>query len=43
MEKMLDYYGFKTLKEFGEEYGFYNLKTAEIFLKEKYEEDILWD
>ena len=43
MKKMLDYFGFKSLKEFGETYGFYNLKDAKRFLKEMYEEDILWD
>lgn len=43
MEEMLKYYGFETVEEFGEAYGFYNRASAEKFLEEKYEEDILWD
>lgn len=43
MEKMLAYYGFETIEQFGEEFGFYSKATAERFLIEKYEEDILWD
>lgn len=43
MEEMLAYYGFETIEEFGKEFGFFNNKTAEKFLIEKYEEDILWD
>lgn len=43
IKKMLEYYGFETIEEFGKEYGFYNVATAKRFLIEKYEEDILWD
>lgn len=43
MEKMLQYYGFETIEEFGKAYGFYNKVDAERALKEMYEEDILWD
>lgn len=43
MEKMLQYYGFETLEDFGKEYGFSAKRDAERFLIEKYEEDILWD
>lgn len=43
MKKMLAYYGFETIEEFGKEFGFYNNVDAERFLIEKYEEDILWD
>lgn len=43
MKEMLNYYGFETVEEFGKEYGFYDKRDAEKFLKEKYEEDILWD
>ena len=43
MKEMLDYYGFESVEEFGKEYGFCDKVDAERFLKEKYEEDILWD
>lgn len=43
MEKMLNYYGFRTLEDFGKAHGFYNNVDSERFLVEMYEEDILWD
>lgn len=43
MEKMLAYYGFKTIEEFGKQYGFNQKVDAERFLVEKYEEDIIWE
>lgn len=43
MEKMLAYYGFETIEEFGKSLGFYNMVDAEKVLTEMYEEDILWD
>ena len=43
MEKMLNYYGFGTLEDFGNAHGFYNNVDAERLLVEMYEEDILWD
>lgn len=43
MEKMLAYYGFNTLDDFGKEVGLFNLRDAEKLLREMYEEDILWD
>lgn len=43
MEKMLAYYGFETIEDFGKSVGLYNNKDAERMLKERYEEDILWD
>jgi hypothetical protein len=43
MEKMLNYYGFETLEDFGKAHGFYNNVDAERLLVEMYEEDILWD
>ncbi|GEM_PF-5351601 len=39
IEKMLEYYGFNSIKEFGENYGFYNEADAKRFLIEIYEED----
>jgi hypothetical protein len=43
MEKMLAYYGFETIEDFGKSLGFYCKPDAERALKEMYEEDILWD
>ena len=43
MENILAYYGFESIEEAGETYGFYNNIVTEKFLKEKYEEDILWE
>ena len=43
MKKMLMYYGFETLEDFGKAHGFYNNVDAERLLVEMYEEDILWD
>ena len=43
MEKMLNYYGFGTLEDFGKAHGFYNNVDSERLLVEMYEEDILWD
>lgn len=43
MEKMLKYYGFETLEEFGKAYGFFNKADAEKMLVDMYEEDMLWD
>lgn len=43
MEKILKYYGFASIAEASKEFGFYNEKTTETFLKELYEEDILWE
>lgn len=39
IEKMLEYYGFNSIKEFSENYGFYNESDAKRFLIEIYEED----
>ena len=39
----LNYYDCETLADFGHKYGFYNPIDAARFLKEKYEEDVLWD
>lgn len=39
LEKMLAYYGYKTIKEFGEALGYYNEKDTERALKDIYEED----
>lgn len=43
MEKMLAYYGFETIEEFGKSLGYYNKVDAERALTAMYEEDILWD
>jgi hypothetical protein len=43
MEKILAYYSFTSVEEAGKTYGFYNDVDTERFLKEMYEEDILWD
>ena len=43
INEMLNYYGFETLKEYGESRGYFNLKDAERCLIESYEEDVLWD
>ena len=43
MEKMLAYYGFETIEDFGKSLGYYNKVDAERALVEMYEEDILWD
>ena len=43
MKEILNYYGFTTIEEASEQYGFYNRVDAEKFLTELYEEDILWD
>ena len=39
LEKMLAYYGYKTIEEFGEADGYYNKKDAERALKDIYEDD----
>ena len=41
IEKMLAYFGFNSLKEFGEENGFYNEIDTKRFLIEVYEEAII--
>lgn len=43
MEKILNYYGFASIEEAGKAFGFYNKATTEKFLKELYEEDLLWE
>lgn len=43
IDKMLKYYGFSTLKEFGESLGYYNLADAERSLRTIYEEDMLFE
>lgn len=39
MKEMLNYYGYKTIEEFGKDLGFYNNRDAERMLIEMYEED----
>lgn len=43
LEKMLNYYGFNTLEEFGKSVGLFNKVAALRMLNEMYEEDILWE
>ena len=38
-EKMLEYFGYESLKQFGETFGYYNIKDAERALKDLYEEE----
>lgn len=39
MKEILNYYGYKTIEEFGKDLGFYNNRDAERMLTEMYEED----
>lgn len=43
LEKMLNYYGFNNLEEFGNSVGVYNKADSLRMLNEMYEEDILWE
>lgn len=39
IKKMLEYFGYESLKQFGETLGYYNMKDAERALKDLYEEE----
>lgn len=39
VKTMLEYLGYESLKQFGEDLGYYNMKDAERTLKDLYEEE----
>ncbi len=39
LQKMLEFYGYNTIEEFGKASGYYNNKDAERALKDIYEDD----